>query len=380
MDKPAIYLSLTDDWELRGDGSGDMNLIQFSPMQKLIKLYNEHGVRSTFMVEVMQQLTFRREQNRFPELKLPADEWDANVSEAYKLGHDIQLHIHPQWSKAEYANGEWKLSGDWSLLNYAPEIADEMLSSGKEYIEKLLRPVNPDYKCVAFRSGSSVIAPSPFILNLLAKHSIVFDMSIVGGLRVNTRNVKFDYTECEEDFLPFYPQMEDARKVSNKTEPIICVPIFHFYGSRRRVTLQTLSKVWKQSRQAFLPSQHVASSNYSKHEWAEIGRSSTLARIYDKAIMPSIKGKHLTADTGQLDYAFLCEMIRAIRKKARATSLKRVPVILTNHSKYIKDFAPTERFIREISKDDDIRFLTLTELAEMLQSGEFEIRKADALL
>lgn len=378
MEKPTIYLSFTDDWELRGDGSGDMNLIQFHPMRELIKIYGSHGVRSTFMVEVMQQLTFRREQNRFPELKLLADEWDENVREAFKQGHDIQLHIHPQWSKAEYANNEWKLSGDWSLLNYKPEIADEMLSKGKEYLEKLLCPVNPDYKCVAFRSGSSVIAPSQFILKLLAKHEIIFDMSIVGGLRVNTRNVQFDYTDCEEDFLPFYPRMEDARKVSNKTEPIICVPIFHFYGSRRRVTLQTLSKAWKQAQQVFSPSQNNSATNYSKQEWAEIGRSSALARIYDKAIMPTIKGKHLTADTGQLDYTFLCEMIQSIRKRARATNLKQVPVILTNHSKYIKDFAPTERFINEISKADDIKFLTLTELAEMLQAGEFQIRKADA--
>lgn len=375
MEKPTIYLALTDDWELRGDGSGDMNLIQFRPMKELINIYNKHNVRSTFMVEVMQQLTFRREQNRFPELKLLADEWDSNVREAYKLGHDIQLHIHPQWSKAEYENGEWKLSGDWSLLNYAPEVAEEMLSAGKDYLEKLLRPINPNYKCVAFRSGSSVIAPSPFILNLLAKQSIVFDMSIVGGLRVNTRNVQFDYTNCEEDFLPFYPQMEDARKVSNKIEPIICVPIFHFYGSRRRVTFQTLSKAWKQARQAVSPSQNNSATNYSNQEWAEVGRSSPITRIYDKAIMPSIKGKHLTADTGQLDYALLCEMVQAIRKKARAANLKQVPVILTNHSKYIKDFAPTERFINEISKSKDIKFLTLTELAGMLQAGEFQIRK-----
>ncbi len=373
MEKPTIYLALTDDWELRGDGSGDMNLIQFHPMRELIKIYNEYGVHSTFMAEVMQQLTFRREQNRFPELKTLADDWDDNVREAYKQGHDIQLHIHPQWSQADFQDGQWKLKGDWSLLNYSFEEADAMLASAKGYLENLLRAINPDYQCAAFRSGSSVIAPSPFALNLLVKHDIVFDMSIVGGLRVNTRNVQFDYTNCDEDFLPFYPRMEDARKVSGKVEPIICVPVFHFYGSRRRVVLQILSKVWKRV------TQKNNKDNYANREWTEIGRTSALSSIYDKAIGPTIKGKHLTADTGQLNLAFLREMLHAIRKRARSSNLKQVPVILTNHSKYIKDFMATERFINEVSKADDIKFITLTQLAAMLQAGEFEIRKSDAL-
>lgn len=379
MDKPKIYLSLTDDWELRGNGSGDLNEIQIRPMQKLIEIYGKYGARGTFMAEVMQQLTFRREQRRFPELKTLADSWDEAVRGAFKQRHDIQLHIHPQWTKAEYANGKWKLSGDWSILNYPEKAADEMISACKNYLENLLRPINPEYKCVAFRAGASVIAPSPFILNLLAKHGIVFDLSIVGGLRVNTRNVKFDYTDCDEDFLPFYPRMDDARKISDKTEPVICVPIFQFYGSRRRFVRQIFSKALKKAGQKVAPaSQKTEIAGYSKQEWAEIGKSSLLARVFDKVIVPTVKGKHLVADTGQLDYFFLREMLRAIRKKARASKLEKIPVILTNHSKYIEDFAPIEKFLQELSEADDIEFITLSEMAEKLRAGEFQINKAGA--
>ncbi|HEV7842565.1 MAG TPA: hypothetical protein VGO69_02660, partial [Pyrinomonadaceae bacterium] len=100
--KPLIYLSLTDDWELRGNGAGDIEEIQFRPMRELVRIYNQYHVRSTFNVEVMQQLTFRKFEREFPELLQLADRWDEHVLDAFRQGHDIQLHLHPQWTKAGY--------------------------------------------------------------------------------------------------------------------------------------------------------------------------------------------------------------------------------------------------------------------------------------
>src|SRR5260370_27616576 len=64
---------------------------------------------------------------------------------------------------------------------------------------------------------------------------------MAGGLIVNNHDFQLDYRNCEETFLPFYPVMADARKVSDKREDIVCVPLNHFYGSRRAVTRQNIS-------------------------------------------------------------------------------------------------------------------------------------------
>jgi hypothetical protein len=375
---PLIRLALTDDWELRGDGSGDIKQIQFGAMQELLRIFREHRARTTFNVEVMQQLTFRRLQCKHAELGRLADEWDEHVRDALRQGQDIQLHIHPQWSRADYVDGKWRLSGDWSLPNYSEETGYAMLAESKAYIENLLRPVDAAYRCVSFRSGSSSIAPSEFALPLLAKLGIVFDMSIIGGLNVNTRNLQIDYTDCEESFRPFYPRMNDARKVSSKREPIVCVPIFSFRLSRWQTSRQTLAKITALARRSFAAGRTSGEhdSNYAGQEWAEIGRSSLLMRAYDKAIKPSLSGKHMTADIGQLDYVGLTEMLGAIRTRARASGLKELPIILTNHSKYIKDFSHIERFIKDLSAAKDIRFATLTDIAHKLESGEFAIRTA----
>lgn len=376
--KPKIFLALTDDWELRGNGSGEMERLQFHPMRRLVEIYNAHGIRASFNAELMQQLTFRKHQEQHPQLKGLADAWDEIIRQTFKQGYDIQLHIHPQWHGAKYEDGKWHLTADWSLLNHDAEAVYRMIAAGKEYLERLLRPVDSRYKCVSFRAGSWCIAPSPFLLNHLAKLGIVFDMSIVGGLFFDTRNIKLDYTTSEEDFLPFYPRMDDARRVSHEKEKIICVPTHHFYGSRTQVFKHHISTVWRKARQKVAPAQAKTATSGAEsyyQEWGQTNHASPINRIYDKGIVPYLKGKHLISDIAQLDDALLSEMLRAIRSRARRTGLASVPVILTNHSKDIRDFGPIERFVAKASQADDIEFLTLTELAQKLQEGVFPIRR-----
>jgi hypothetical protein len=379
--KPTIYLAFVDDWELSGNGSGDVRELQFRPMRELVKIYNAHGVRGSFNAEVMQQLAFRKFESQYPELKTLADEWDTIVRETYSQGHDVQLHIHPQWQDAQYEGGQWRLTSDWSILNYSPEEAFQMISAGKEYLENLLRAVDPDYRCVSFRSGSWCIAPSPHILQLLVRLGIVFDMSIVGGVRYETKNINLDYTNCDEDFLPYYPVMTDARLVSDKPEPIISVPTNHFYGSRRQVFKHHLGKAVEKVRRRVAPAQEAARADSRSreaygHEWAQTRHASRWTRVYEKGIVPYLKGKHLISDIAQLDYALLQEMLASIRSRARASGLREVPVILENHTKDIRDFSDIERFVTDVSRARDIKCLTLSELARELANGKFQIRTA----
>src|SRR6266436_336097 len=114
--EPVIHIAFVDDWEVRGNGTGDPRVLQFAPMRKLVKIVNKYGVRVSFNAEVMQQLTYRGLESRFPELKPIAEEWEQVVVESFRQGHDIQLHLHPQWLGATYqGHGDWTLGGDWSI-------------------------------------------------------------------------------------------------------------------------------------------------------------------------------------------------------------------------------------------------------------------------
>ena len=232
---PTIYLALTHDWELRGDGSGDIEQIQFAPLRQLQKIYAKFGARTTFLPDVMQQLRFRQFESKHPELKEWADSWNEHVRTAFRQGHDIQLHLHPQWLNARYENGRWQMDGDWSILKYDREVAYAMLADTKKYLEDLLQPFDATYRCLAFRAGALAAAPSDHLFKSLIELGIELDVSIGGGVFVNNQTLQLDYRNCEEAFLPFYPVMKDARRVSTQPEPIVCVPLNHFYGSRREV-------------------------------------------------------------------------------------------------------------------------------------------------
>lgn len=373
---PIIYLVFVDDWELSGNGSGDARALQFKPMRELIGLYKEFGISGSFNAEVMQQLSFRDNSSRHSLLKELADGWDEHVIDAYREGHDIQLHIHPQWRNSEYADGKWKLTSDWSILNYEPGEAREMIFRGKDYLESLLRKIDPNYRCVSYRSGAWCIAPSPFMLNLLVEAGIVFDMSIVAGVRYNTRHINLDYSKCEEDFLPYYPVMTDARKVSNKIEPIISVPTNCFYASRRQVFQQHLMKVRAKVSASGSKINEARSAAAYGSEWEQSGNSK-LQKIYEKGITPYLKGKHYISDLAQLDYSLMTEMLDAIRRRVRASGLGEVPVILENHTKDVGDFSNIKRFLNDVAKAPDIKFLTLTELASKFKAGAFSVRKSN---
>lgn len=374
--KPTIHLALTHDWELRGDGSGDIEQIQFAPLRRLLDIYRRCGARTTILPDVMQQLAFRRCQDTSPALKPLADSWDEHARDAFRQGHDIQLHLHPQWRDAQYENGQWRLNGDWSILNYDRDRAQAMLAESKEYIERLLRPIDADYHCIAFRAGALAAAPSAHLFKSLAHLGMQLDVSIAPGLFVNNQHLQLDYRNCEETFLPFYPMMGDARRVSDQPEQVVCVPLNYFYGSRRAVTRQNLSLARRAlGRHSSKQTDIEAPTNAPEGSSAD-RQPSQISLAYEKLILPAVKRKHFVSDTGRLNYPLMREMLASIRQRAKASGLAQVPVVLTNHPKDIRDLAAIERFVGEVSQAPDIRFITLSELAGKLRNGEFEIRTA----
>jgi hypothetical protein len=148
------------------------------------------------------------------------------------------------------------------------------------------------------------------------------------------------------------------------------VPLNHFHGSRREVTKQNLA---------------LATARMNRRSQASTGQppraqldtqTSGLARVYEKLIAPAITRKYFVSDLSRLNYPLMREMLASIRARARASGLLKVPVVLTNHPKDIRDWDAIERFVGEAAEAKDIEFVTLTELADDLRGGEFQIRMA----
>ena len=211
-------------------------------------------------------------------------------------------------------------------------------------------------------------APSPDLLSTLVALEIEIDVSMAAGFYLNNETLQLDYRNCAETFLPYYPRMDDARSVSRKREPIVCVPLNHFYGSRREVTKQNFALVT-----ARLGGKAKATAPSTTRAQLDT-QTSGLARAYEKLIAPAIKRKYFVSDLSRLNYPLMREMLTAIRRHARESGWSKVPVVLTNHPKDIRDWDAIERFVGEVAAAEDIEFITLSELAAGIKLGEFNVR------
>ena len=96
-------------------------------------------------------------------------------------GHDIQLHLHPQFEQAWWNGQCWEVSGFWRIGEIDSDRAIKLLRTGKKWLEKLIKPIIPDYQCVAFRAGGWCIQPSEAILESLRSEGFKIDSSVARG-------------------------------------------------------------------------------------------------------------------------------------------------------------------------------------------------------
>jgi hypothetical protein len=387
-----IHLVLSDDWELRGDGSGDMRLIQFATLARLLSIYESHGLRASINAEVLQQLAHLEAGAEHSELAELAAEWEATLTAAFKRGHDVQLHVHPQWSDAHYDEG-WTLNGSWQLPEYSLEDTRSLLHSAKDYLERLLQPLDPDYRCVTFRSGGWAFAPSEHIVPTLVELGIRVDVSIADGLYYAGPRVWLDYRGIDEPFLPFYPDPRDARRVASEPHLLVCVPthsfrandrLLAFRGDTLRPAVRTTYRIARRVAYAFskLPLLRSTSicENHARRPNSVPIQGAERTTTYSQANWATAE-MHLpivVSDLSAMSFGRIREMLHDIRTRAHRAGSDFVPVVLENHTKDIGYFRPIERFAELIGSADDVEVITLSELARNMEAGMYPVRHANA--
>jgi hypothetical protein len=377
MNDPQIDLVLTDDWELRGDGSGDMRAMQFATIRELVSIYNRFGLKGTFMAEVMQQVQHRRMAQEHPKLAVLAKEWEATLQSVHAQGHDVQMHLHLHWSGACFEGEKWLLRSPWGVGDYSAAELRGMLENAKAYLEELLRPVNPGYRCCAFRAGSYLAAPSDHLLPTLAGLGIVTDVSVVPGWHLDTRflgqRLFVDYRKVDEPYLPYYPAPGDFRRKGPRG-PVHCVPTHSFqFGLIRKVQrriMNTLGVGRKELRQpSAVPPPGAGGNVYNRRAQAPGAAEPRWSSKLRGLMAPALR----VSDLSEISFWEAKLMIEDIRRKARRSCWKRVPVVITNHTKSIGDFGPIRQFAEYVAAAKDIRVLTLREVSDHLSAGRYPL-------
>jgi hypothetical protein len=361
-----------------------MRAIQFATADALASLYESHGMRGTFNVEVMQQLAHLEYGRQHPDLARLAAEWEAAVRSLLSRGHGIELHVHTQWLGAHYANGRWQLGNRWSILDFTAPEARDMIERSKTYLESVLRAVDPGYRTTTFRSGTWALAPSDHLLSILVELGIQVDISMVKGLVYDLDMVKLDYREVEQGFLPYYPNLRDARKVAASSQPIVCVPTYSLPVGRGLTALRVAELPLRRALRIFSPTLYarllkkpsdteVASNGYSTQASAQRWGVNRFAYA-----IRGIRGEAIRiGDLSGLSYLDMRVIMRDIRRKARASGWDVVPVVLSNHTKDLGDLTPIRAFCRYVQSCPDVSVITAATLAQNIAHARYPVCTAN---
>ena len=249
-----IFLTL--DYELYGDGSGDVFKDIIGPTESIFAACNKSKVKMTVFFEVVEYWALKKEWkkgNTMGYTQNPVEAMENQIRAAYQQGHDVQLHIHPQWVNAVYENGKWLVDFNaWRLGGYNGEDENsiyQLLKKGKETLESIIN--NPSYKCTALRAGGYNIQPSQEILNVMREVGLTIDSSVYPGGKETGSLSQYDYSEITNDKGYWYVEkdvtIDEKRKTALIELPIVAFPMRRFF---KFLTIERIKSIFKNRQSA----------------------------------------------------------------------------------------------------------------------------------
>lgn len=214
---------IEDDWEVMGNGLGNVAQLQYLPSMFFMKLARRLGIKLTFMVDVVQQLEYRKHLQADYNLQLQKNLWDDSVRLMKSYGFDVQLHLHPQWMNATRKDDFFFLNDNWNFGRYSDAEQDHLIGESVNYLHELLRPIDPQYQVVAYKGGSWGLQPSGTLLKNMEKHGIKIVTGVRKGMYLPGNGV--DYRTLEESTMPYYPVYDDLCKVSAEKKEVFIIPL-----------------------------------------------------------------------------------------------------------------------------------------------------------
>ncbi len=204
-----LKVIFTSDYEIHGNGDGCPYELMVEPTSRMLRQFDRYGAKLTIMADVAEILKFKDYAQEYGRDDYHYEKVAGQLRDAVRTGHDVQLHLHASYFNATFENGRWRQ--DWSEYDFARlplERLQQVIRLGKEFLESLLQPVNPNYRCHAFRAANWCVTPSKNIVKALVENGIQIDTSVYKyGQREGW--LMYDYTRAHSALVPWRVSEED---------------------------------------------------------------------------------------------------------------------------------------------------------------------------
>ena len=211
-----LKLLLTVDYEIFGDGSGEVLPCMIQSSENLMRIAEDYGAAILFFAEMNEYWAFKELEVEHP-FYHKHQEWaqliERQLKNIIQRQHNVQLHLHPQWIDATLSKeGHWQLNFDYWRLPKVPnglghkEDPKSLLGlfhKGKQTLESILQRNHPDYICDTFRAGAWCIQPEKQILDAMRQIGFSKDSTLAPGMSMNNGLTYFDFSKSKSGFKPF---------------------------------------------------------------------------------------------------------------------------------------------------------------------------------
>jgi hypothetical protein len=314
-----LRIIFTLDYEIHGNGDGNPQGLMIEPTYRLLRLCDEYGAKVTIMADVAEILKFKEYKDKYGRDDYCYDAIVDQLCYSIKKGHDVQLHIHPSYFNARHDGQRW--AQDWSEYSFADLPYERMIwmvKTSKDFLEFLLTPSDPSYRCNVFRAANWSVSPSTNIVRALVENDIRIDTSVFKyGYREGI--VNFNYSSAHHPLLP-WPANQDDICCYDHASPLWEFPI---YSENRWVgAFVTPSRMYR----ALVGRLHRVSGNFSTEHRKEVNAKA-------KKSMPFWLFKKIAwkADFNQCSAGQLVRALHRAEKQVETT--KAAPFVLIGHSK-----------------------------------------------
>ncbi len=308
-----IEVIFTIDYEIYGNGEGSLKEHVFDPACLLQKIFNQAGAKLVFFVEAAELEAIEKAKSD-PTIGSVKKQ----IKDLYLEGHEIALHLHPQWYNGYYYDGKWDLDySEYNLCVLPEKRITEIVDRSINFLRSVLH--DSDYTPLSFRAGNWLFQPTQPIADTLLKHGIKIDSSVFkGGLQ---HRYHLDYRPALQNGY-FWNFQGDVNKPVAGGE-MIEIPIY-----------TEMVAPWRMATKKRLDLQQKAAT----------GRKTMKDKIY-RLLDIARPSQPLKLDFCRLTIEELISIMDKIIKDDQRNPTTYKPITAIGHTKDLVDFETVEKFL-----------------------------------
>lgn len=315
-----LEIIFTIDYEIYGNGEGSLRNHILEPTRQLEKIFNRYAARLVFFVEAaeLEVISQMKSDSAIAEV-------EQQVRALYVDGHEIALHLHPQWYNGAYKNGRWILNNsEYNLCNLQEHRIVEIIDRAINYLKSIL--AEPKFAPFSFRAGNWLFQPTQPAAKILHSRGIKIDSSVFkGGLQ---HQHQLDYRPAIKN--GYFWKFQDDVNTPDANGSIVEIPIY-----------TEMVFPWRMATKKRLGIQQK-SATVSKSLKTQMNRIRDLAR----PLHP------LKLDFCRMTFDELTGMMYKIIKDDQNTPNLYKAIAAIGHTKDLVDFETVEKFLSYLHKNE----------------------------